>query len=99
MQPTASALDKEDLSDEEFLEFICNLQKCNLAEIFEMNNLQKYVDLGVFSSIWDNTDKLKTASKVLPHTCSPRCLVESSTRRETHRPVLMQSSAPTKISG
>jgi PIF1 helicase. len=69
------ALDKEDLSDEDFLEFICNLQKCNLAEIFETNNLQKYVDLGVFSSIWDYTDKLKTASKVLPHTCSPRCLM------------------------
>jgi len=46
------ALDKEDLSDEEFLEFVCNLQKCNLAKIFEMNNLQKYVDLGVFSSVW-----------------------------------------------
>jgi hypothetical protein len=63
------------LSDEEFLEFVCNLQKCNLAEILETNNLQKYVDLGVFSSIWDYTDKLKTASKVLPHTCSPRCLM------------------------
>jgi hypothetical protein len=45
------ALDKEDLSDEEFLEFVCNLQNCNLAKIFETNNLQKYVDLGVFSSI------------------------------------------------
>jgi hypothetical protein len=37
--------------------------------------LRKYVDLGVFSSIWDYTDKLKTASQVLPHTCSPRCLM------------------------
>jgi hypothetical protein len=43
------ALDKEDLSDKEFLEFVCNLQKCNLAKIFETNNLQKYVDL-VFSA-------------------------------------------------
>ena len=42
------AFDKEDLSDKEFLEFVCNLQKCNLAKIFETNNLQKYVDLGVF---------------------------------------------------
>jgi len=69
------ALDKEDLSNEEFLEFVCSLQKCNIVEIFKTNNVQKYVDLGVFSSIWDYTDKVKIASQVLPHTCSLRCMM------------------------
>ncbi len=69
------ALDKQDLSDQDFLEFICNLQKCNLGELFETNNLQQYVDLDVFSSIHDYQDKLKTASEVLPHKCSPRCIM------------------------
>ena len=69
------ALSKEDLSDKDFLTFVCDLQKCNLAEIFDTQNLQQYVELGVFRSIHDYEDKLKIATEVLPHRCSPRCKV------------------------
>jgi hypothetical protein len=75
-------LSKEDSLDPESLKFVCNLQKCNLAEIFDAKNLQQSVDLGVSCSIHNYQDKLKTAEEVLPHKCSQRGMMRVAHERK-----------------
>ena len=70
------ALTKRDLENKEFLEFICELQKCAVCDLFstDSEDMEKYIEDGLFESPEDWTTLTASASEKLTHTCDERCL-------------------------
>ncbi|KAL7538852.1 hypothetical protein ACHAXR_012264, partial [Thalassiosira sp. AJA248-18] len=68
------ALLKEDLDDEEMKRFICSLQKCAVCDLFPTDEIEKYVEEGLFESEEDWSTLTALGAEILTHKCSDRCL-------------------------
>ena len=74
------ALDKTDMENEELLKLLFSLQKCGVMDMFSTKpeDMQNYIDLGLFKSETDWFMHTYLGQKILGHRCSPRCKVRIS---------------------
>ena len=74
------ALDKTDMENEELLELLFSLQECGVMDMFstKSEDMQNYIDLGLFKSETDWFMHTYLGQKILGHRCSPRCKVRIS---------------------
>jgi hypothetical protein len=67
-------LERGDRTEEEFLEFVCSLQKNSVFEIISSRDVQKLIEKGLLKNTDDWHSCQQTAQTVLPHTYhSNRC--------------------------
>ncbi len=68
------SLSKEDLSKEEFKEFVCSLQRCAVCDLILTDEIDKYVEEGLLKDLDDWERVIDTADEVLTHkVCNERC--------------------------
>jgi len=72
------ALDKDTMSDEEVIDFVCGLIRTNVASLFSTRELDRYVELGIFNKKHDWFEMTELAERILPHKCSKRCMLRIS---------------------
>lgn len=78
-------LDREDLSDEDFLDFVCTLQKNCVGDLVGSHEVESFIESGLLRDQEDWRTMQSTAFECLPHTCSSkRCLVKTGPRKGQH---------------
>ena len=68
-------LQKGDLSDQDFVDFLCSLQKNSVADLVSGEEVDEYIEKGLFEDQRDWTTFKADAHEFLSHTCTPRCQV------------------------
>ena len=68
------ALDQGDMENEEFKEFIYNLQKCSVGDLFPADEIDKYIEDGLFKDENDWHTLTGLGGVMLPHRHTARCL-------------------------
>ena len=78
-------LDRSDMDNQEFTDFVCMLQKCCVVDIVQSHQIDDYIEAGVLKDQDDWSTMKSQAHECLPHTCSSkRCLVKSGPRKGQH---------------
>ena len=73
------------MDNDEFVEFVCMLQKNCIADIVPGNKIHQFMEKGLLSSKKDWKRMKYSAYEYLPHNCnSKRCLVKSGPNKGQH---------------
>ena len=67
------SLDRRDLSNEEFREFVTGLQKSAVCDLFDTKKVDDFIAQGLFENEGDWKVMTAKASKILTHKCDQRC--------------------------
>lgn len=67
------ALSKADLSNDEFKEFVCNLQRNAICDLIISDEIDEFIEEGILRDEADWERYMETAEQVLTHKCDNRC--------------------------
>ena len=68
-------LEKNDMENEEFKQFICDLQRNSVCDLVSTDEIQGMIDDGLLRDEDDWKDVTATAAEILPHICDKRCKI------------------------
>ena len=66
-------LKKDDMENEEFKRFVCDLQRNSVCDLIPTDEIQGMIDDGLLRDEDDWRDVIATAAEILPHNCDKRC--------------------------